>query len=89
MVSTTITLNKSDVQPPVYVAGTFTEWSPIEMTQTSAETAGAIQNRFSHTTDLKPGQYQYKFRLGPGDWWVCDETTPRGMSDFLATLEAD
>lgn len=22
---------------------------------------------------VQPGEYQYKFRLGPGDWWVCDE----------------
>ncbi len=25
------------------------------------------------------GSYQYKFRLGPGDWWVLDETAPVGM----------
>lgn len=24
--------------------------------------------------DVEEGEYQYKFRLGPGDWWVLDET---------------
>lgn len=25
---------------------------------------------------VESGEYQYKFRLGPGDWWVCDESAP-------------
>lgn len=31
---------------------------------------------FSKTFSASEGEYQYKFRLGPGDWWVCDESKP-------------
>ena len=31
---------------------------------------------FSKTFSAAKGEYQYKFRLGPGDWWVCDESKP-------------
>lgn len=34
---------------------------------------------FTKTVDhVQPGEYEYKFRLGPGDWWVLDETTDVG-----------
>lgn len=32
--------------------------------------------RFSQSFLVEEGQYQYKFRLGAGDWWVCDESKP-------------
>ncbi|KAI1628415.1 hypothetical protein EDD37DRAFT_5104 [Exophiala viscosa] len=72
MVSTVITFSKPDIQGPVYVAGSFTEWSPVEM---NCESTASGLNKFSYTADLNPGKYQYKFRLGPGDWWVLDEST--------------
>lgn len=31
---------------------------------------------FRKLFDATPGEYQYKFRLGPGDWWACDEAKP-------------
>ncbi|KAL2440872.1 hypothetical protein ABEF95_007857 [Exophiala dermatitidis] len=76
MVATTITFNKPGVQAPVYVAGNFTNWAPIEMKHEPVEKDGVIENHFSYTVDLEPGEFQYKFRLGPGDWWVLDESTP-------------
>lgn len=78
MVSTVISFRKADVQPPVFVAGSFTEWSPLEMIVNQTE-AGALENEFSYEADLQPGDHQYKFRLGPGDWWVLDESSPSGM----------
>src|SRR5262249_54793391 len=63
--------------PPVFVAGSFTGWSPLEMTCEKTE-ATESRHLFSYTVDLKPGKYQYKFRLGPGDWWVLDESAPTG-----------
>lgn len=36
------------------------------------------EQHFWQEFDLEEGEYQYKFRLGPGDWWVLDETTPIG-----------
>ncbi|KAL2440879.1 hypothetical protein ABEF95_008004 [Exophiala dermatitidis] len=76
MVATTITFNKPGVQAPVYVAGNFTSWAPIEMKHEPVEKDGVVENHFSYTVDLEPGEFQYKFRLGPGDWWVLDESTP-------------
>ena len=76
MVSTVITFTKPDVQPPVYIAGGFTDWSPVEM---QCESSQSGQNKFTHTTELQPGEHQYKFRLGPGDWWVLDESAPTGQ----------
>lgn len=73
MVSTVITFTKADVQPPVYIAGGFTDWAPVEM---QCESSQSGQNKFTHTTELQPGEHQYKFRLGPGDWWVLDESAP-------------
>lgn len=31
---------------------------------------------FAKSFSAVEGEHQYKFRLGPGDWWVCDETQP-------------
>ncbi len=76
MVSTVITFTKPDVQPPVYIAGGFTDWAPVEM---QCESSQSGQNKFTHTTELQPGEHQYKFRLGPGDWWVLDESAPTGQ----------
>ncbi|EXJ95238.1 hypothetical protein A1O1_00358 [Capronia coronata CBS 617.96] len=76
MVATTITFTKPGVQAPVYVAGGFTDWQPTEMNYEAVEKDGVVENHFSYTADLQRGEYQYKFRLGPGDWWVLDESTP-------------
>ncbi|OQV11063.1 hypothetical protein CLAIMM_14965 [Cladophialophora immunda] len=76
MVAITITFEKDNVQPPVYIAGSFTEWSPREMSFETAPTTGSTQNVFLYKADLEPGDYQYKFRLGPGDWWALDESSP-------------
>ncbi|KAH0840973.1 hypothetical protein FOPE_06471 [Fonsecaea pedrosoi] len=81
MVSTTITFKQENLQPPVYVAGAFTGWSPIEMSFEVTESDGSPQNVFSYKADLAPGDYQYKFRLGPGDWWVLDESSPTANDD--------
>ncbi|KIW15608.1 hypothetical protein PV08_05656 [Exophiala spinifera] len=91
MVSTTITFNKADVQAPVYVAGAFSEWSPVEMACEKLENG---QNKFTHTVEVQPGKYQYKFRLGPGDWWALDESTPTeddgsGNVNNVLTVEAE
>jgi len=94
MVETTITFSKTDVQPPVYVAGGFTDWVPVEMASERVESTGVVENRFSYAADLQPGRYQYKFRLGPGDWWVCDESTPTeddgsGNINNVLTVESE
>ncbi|RDW59531.1 hypothetical protein BP6252_12618 [Coleophoma cylindrospora] len=61
-------------QPPVYVAGSFSQWQPQEMQYTTNENN---EHEFYKEVKAEPGkEYQYKFRLGPGDWWVLDETAP-------------
>jgi hypothetical protein len=65
------------LQPPVFIAGSMCEprWEPIEMVHKEKE-GGELH--FVHEFTAEPGQYQYKFRLGPGDWWVLDESKPTG-----------
>jgi 1,4-alpha-glucan branching enzyme len=84
MVVTTIEFDKDNVQPPVFVAGAFTDWVPQEMT---AKSLNDSQNfTFSYQADIIPGKHQYKFRLGPGDWWVVDESAPTGMTVTVTIL---
>lgn len=68
-----------DTLPPVYIAGSFSEtpWIPQEMEYIATADG---QFLFSKEVELEAGkEYQYKFRLGPGDWWVLDEEAPIGM----------
>ncbi|KAI4276181.1 MAG: hypothetical protein LQ337_002679 [Flavoplaca oasis] len=70
-------------QPPIYVAGSFTqpEWQLHELNCSIVEHDGTTSSNdtsfvFHRTFDLPQGTYQYKFRLGHGgDWWVCDHGT--------------
>jgi hypothetical protein len=81
MVSTTITFKKDNVQPPVYIAGEFTSWRPIQMVRQTSAKDGQPKHSFFYTADIQPGDYQYKFRLGDGDWWVFDESASTGAID--------
>ncbi|KAI9737173.1 MAG: hypothetical protein M1834_000766 [Cirrosporium novae-zelandiae] len=72
----TITYSHPDTRPPVFVAGSFTNppWQPIELgISPKANVDNSIQ-QFSKTFEVDEGRYEYKLRLGPGDWWVCDES---------------
>ena len=70
------------LQPPVFIAGSMCkpQWEPIEMKHKEKED-GELD--FEHEFEAVPGEYQYKFRLGPGDWWVLDETKPTGMQKSI------
>ncbi|KAL1880599.1 hypothetical protein Daus18300_001210 [Diaporthe australafricana] len=72
----TIVYRSPQTQPPLFVAGSFShpQWVPQEMEYTTGED-GAIT--FSKAFDVEPSsKIQYKFRVGPGDWWVLDEDAP-------------
>lgn len=73
-----ITYNHAGLQPPVYIAGSLGElhWQPVEM-DVSHKEDGELE--FFKEFDAEEGEYQYKFRLGPGDWWVLDESKQIGM----------
>jgi hypothetical protein len=78
-VQVTITYRKEGTQPPIYLAGSFSEppWQPDEMTYTIEENG---EHTFRKDFKVEPNaEIQYKFRIGPGDWWVLDEDAPIGM----------
>lgn len=40
------------------------------------------EHEFYHEVEVEEGkEYQYKFRIGLGDWWILNEGSPTGMSD--------
>jgi hypothetical protein len=85
----TITYSSPGLQPPVYITTSLSEpqWALLEME--SKESASG-EWEFSRTFLAEEGEYQYKFRLGPGDWWVCDEDKPTvddGFGDRNNVLE--
>ncbi|CAK7232728.1 hypothetical protein SCUCBS95973_008356 [Sporothrix curviconia] len=77
-----ITYRSSDLQPPLWVAGSFSNppWTPFEMQHRTAANGEHIFTRAIH---VKPGTaVQYKFRVGSGDWWVLDESVPTVTDDM-------
>lgn len=79
-VPVTITFSVPGTKPPVYVATSLTHpaWTPVEMDLKDERTSSGdliFEKKFDA---VETGEYQYKFRLGPGDWWVCDESAPIG-----------
>ncbi|KAF2862401.1 hypothetical protein K470DRAFT_262923 [Piedraia hortae CBS 480.64] len=61
--------------PPVYIFTSLSSppWTPVEMDR---EVMANGENCFYKVFKAKPGVHQYKFRLGPGDWWVLDGAKP-------------
>ena len=75
----TIAYRAPGIQPPLFVAGSFShpQWVPQEMDYTTGEDG---EFNFSKAFDVEPNaKIQYKFRVGPGDWWVLDEGAPIGI----------
>lgn len=77
-VTATIKFTKPGLQPPVYLAGSFSDpvWHPREMQYILDE-----HNEHLYHTDVEVEEgkeYQYKFRLGEGDWWVLNEESQIG-----------
>ncbi|KAK0630599.1 hypothetical protein B0T17DRAFT_488716 [Bombardia bombarda] len=75
----TITYRKPGTQPPLYVAGTFSDppWQPQEMDFT---TDSQGEHVFKKKILGKPGsKVHYKFRVGSGDWWVLNDELPTAV----------
>lgn len=75
----TVTYHKHGVEPPVYLAGSFSNppWEPQKM-QHSKTSNG--EHLFSREVRGVAGRgYEIKFRIGDGNWWVYDEQKPIGM----------
>lgn len=78
-VTVTITNRAPGLQPPVYVAGSFSdpEWVPQLMEYTTGEDG---VHTFTKALQVEPeSQIVYKFRVGEGDWWLLNENAPTGM----------
>jgi len=73
----TISYLQRGAKPPIFVAGNFTTpgWQALELDYVE------MKGDFEFFKDLyvPPGKYQYKFRKGHGNWWMCDESQPKGQ----------
>jgi hypothetical protein len=81
-----ISYRKTGTRPPVYVAGSFSspQWQPQEMEYSTEEDG---EHTFRKEIRMEPeSKAQYKFRLGPGDWWALDESAPSGKIRHLPLL---
>jgi Glycogen recognition site of AMP-activated protein kinase len=74
----TITYEHHGTTPPIFIAGSFTDpaWQPVELDHKQVNG----EYIFSKTFDITPGMHRYKFRVGHGDWWVCDDMNSTGLS---------
>lgn len=89
----TIEYGSPGLQPPVYICTSLSDpqWEPLEMDVTQDGRGGY---RFSKKFKVAEGEYQYKLRLGPGDWWVCDDAQPQvddglGNKNNKVTVKAE
>ena len=71
----TIEYASPGLQPPVYLCTDLTDpaWELVEMDHATTEHG---ENHFAKTFNVDEGEYQYKIRLGSGDWWVTDDSKP-------------
>ena len=75
----TLTYASPGAQPPIFLAGSFSEpaWYPQEMHFTTDENG---EHEFHKEVLVEQGgQYQYKFRIGDGDWWALNEQAQISM----------
>jgi hypothetical protein len=75
-----ITFSQTGVQPPVYVVTSLSNpaWETLEMDVEADQSASAnlvFSRRFETVAE---GSYQYKVRIGEGQW-VVDESKETGM----------
>ncbi|KAI3336519.1 hypothetical protein HD806DRAFT_8717 [Xylariaceae sp. AK1471] len=68
----TFTFHQSGVQPPLFVAGTFSDppWKPQEMDASIDQRGDAIFTKQIMVNESS--EIQYKFRHASGDWWALD-----------------
>jgi len=87
----TIDFRSPGAQPPIYLAGSLTSppWEPQEMSHEDDQNGGL--HFYKKVENVHDGEYQYKFRLGPGEWWVLDETAPvcKQFASCLQSPNAD
>ncbi|KAM0434410.1 hypothetical protein ACHAPT_003506 [Fusarium lateritium] len=75
-ITSTITYRKPGTSPPIFLAGSFSdpEWELQEMEYTTDEDG---EHTFRSKVTVEAHQdYQFKLRIGHGDWWVLAENYP-------------
>ncbi|KAI1464958.1 uncharacterized protein F4812DRAFT_146301 [Daldinia caldariorum] len=78
----TFTYKKDEVDPPIYVAGSFSDppWQPQEMDVAIDQHGGRL---FTKQVMVDDGtEIYYKFRIGQGDWWALDETADTATDEW-------
>ena len=61
-----------NVVEKVQLAGSFTQWNPVEMEK-------SFDEKWALKLDLPPGEYEFKFVVDGN--WVIDEGQPTKLSD--------
>lgn len=77
-ITSTITYRKPGTSPPIFLAGSFSDpqWELQEMEFTTGEDG---EHTFRSKVTVEAHQdYQFKLRIGHGDWWVLAENYPIG-----------
>ncbi|KAI0104949.1 hypothetical protein F4776DRAFT_483296 [Hypoxylon sp. NC0597] len=77
----TLKYQKKGTTPPIYVAGSFSDppWQPQEMDVSLDQYGDYI---FTKRVLVDHGsEIQYKFRIGPGNWWALDDCADTVMDD--------
>jgi hypothetical protein len=80
VVRVAVKYSKPGIQPPVYIAGSFSDpaWQPQEMQHTINENG---DYEYTKEIQIEEGkEYQYKYRIGSGEWWLLSEDSPTGMA---------
>ena len=83
--STSFEWNSNAAVEKVQLAGSFTQWKPVEMEKNSA-----ADEKWALKLDLSPGEYEFKFVVDGN--WVCDELLPtktneEGSKNNVITVE--
>lgn len=74
-----ITYRKTGTSPPIYIAGSFSDpqWQLQEMDH---GIDGDGEHTFKAQLMVEPEkEYQFKLRIGEGDWWILSDNYPIGM----------
>ena len=77
MVKVTIGYQKPGTQPPIFVAGSWSQppWQPVPMDYVAVNS----EYLFTKIVHVSAGEeIQYKFRIGHGDWWALQEDADKG-----------
>ena len=76
MVRVEVTYEHPGTTPPIFIASSFTDaaWHPIELEYEKINN----QFMFFRSFNVDPGTHRYKFRVGHGDWWICDDSKQTG-----------